>query len=139
MDPHAFEGEETPSFRHHDSDAENSGKSLSQLGRLVDLDQAIATLLGAGGIGALVGDQVGRGIWFLSQLQPSPWNLEIGISLDQRPFVLGPEPSADFDGSGGVAISRLQLQISTRSPDAATLAAHRQRREGGPPPAPSAP
>jgi hypothetical protein len=72
---------------------------------------------------------VGSHTWFLSQLQPSPWNIEIGIPLDQRPFVFGAEPSANFDGSGGIAISCLQLQISSRSPDAATLAAHERRSE----------
>lgn len=129
MDPHAFEEEEAPSFLHDDLDAENGGKSLPQLGGLSDLDQPISALLLTRQIRTLVGDQMGNCIGFLPQLQPSSWSLEIGVSLDQRPSVFGAELQADFDGLGGIAISRLQLQISARPPDAATLAAHGRHRE----------
>jgi hypothetical protein len=40
---------------------------------------------------------VGNLIGFLAQLQPSPWNLEIGIALDQRSSVFGTEFSANLD------------------------------------------
>src|SRR3954447_1006268 len=121
MDPHAFENEEASDFAHNDGDAENCRQCVLHLVRLGHLDQPIATLLVAGYVGTLVGDQARNRTRFLTKLQPSPVDLKVSVPLNQRSFVFRPELPADFDGSRRIRISRLQLQISPRPPDSATL------------------
>jgi hypothetical protein len=125
VDADAFEGEEAAGFGDDDLDAESGRQGLAQLVGLGDLDQAVAALLAAGQVRALVGDQLGDRIGFLAQLQPSPRDLEVGVALAQRPPILGAELVADPEGPGRVAVARLQLQVSARAPDPATLPAGR--------------
>jgi hypothetical protein len=123
VDPHAFKDEKASSLAHDNRDAEDRRESIPQLSGLAHLDQPIMALAVAGDIRALIGDQVGDRVGFLSKLEPSLWNFEIGVSLDQRSLVFCAEFSAHLDGSRRIAISRLQLQISARAPDAITLSA----------------
>jgi hypothetical protein len=128
VDPHAFEGEEAAGFLDDDGDAEDGRERVPQTGRVGHLDEAVAALLVPGEVRSLVGDQVGGRVGFLTELQPPARGLEVGVALAQRPLVLRAELAADLEGPGGIAIERLQLQVSARSRDPATLSARRRGR-----------
>jgi hypothetical protein len=121
VDSHAIEDEEPSRFADDNRDAENTRQRILQLDGLAHLDQSIATLLLTGDVRALVGDQVGNRIGFLAELQPSPLNFKVGVTLDQRSLVLCSKLFTYFNGSRRIAISRLQLQISAQARDALTL------------------
>src|SRR6185369_6647704 len=123
VDPHPVVYEEVPDLAYDNDDAENRCKSLSQLVGPRHLQQPVAAFLVPRGVRTLVGDQVGTGFGFLSQLQPSQRSDEVSVSLDQRPLVIRPQPFANLDRSRGIAIQRLQLKISARSRDGTTLLA----------------
>lgn len=60
---------------------------------------------------------------FLAELQPSPWDLKVGVTLDQRSLVFRSKLFTDLNRSRRIVISCLQLKISAQTSDRRTLSA----------------
>jgi hypothetical protein len=70
VDPHIpFPEEQVPFFVHHDPDAKRARKRGLQLLGLLDLDDPVATLTLPEEVRSIVGDELRRGAFLLSQLQ----------------------------------------------------------------------